>query len=150
MHNLRLHPDPLRQNLHLTRSLGDSNVPYQVRSTSQGHSSKALGTASQREACLRSSSRQQAREQSYCPRPGPLLLAGQSGGVMGLPRDFIVTCPLESDRSQPTRPSRWDSSLREKEDGRLGRASLWLLLCGQAPPRSPSWGMTHDSWRECP
>lgn len=34
---------------------------------------------------------------------------------MGLPRDFIVTCPLESDRSQPTRPSRWDSSLRKRK-----------------------------------
>ena len=40
--NLRLHPDPLSWNLHLTRSLGDSNAHYEVRSTFLGHSSKAL------------------------------------------------------------------------------------------------------------
>lgn len=54
---------------------------------------------------------------------------------------FKVSCPLNSNRSQPTRPSTRASLPEEEEGGWMGRASL-QLFCVQAHPGSLSWGKT--------
>lgn len=129
--NLRLHPDPLSQNLHLTRSLGDSNVHYKVRSTFLGHSSKALWDKSVRSVLqsvhkrwaegLRTQRQPKAAGEEAevaAPRQGPCFLRVSLGVAGGLPRGFQVTCPLKSDdRAQPTRSLQVASCRRKRKDG---------------------------------